>query len=251
MPTLAALYRYPVKGLSAEPLARTTLTPGGTVPFDRAYAIENGPSGFDPQTPKTLPKTQFLMLMRQARLAELHSRFDDTTHTLTIRRNGAVVVAARLDTGDGRRTIEAYFDAFAADDLRGPAKVLEAPGFSFSDSPHKVVSLINLETVRTLERLIGAPIHPLRFRANLYVEGLPAWQEFEWVGRGIVVGGAELTGTKRITRCAATNVDPETAARDLTIPRSLMKAYGHADCGIYLQVTDGGAIAVGDGVSNA
>src|SRR5690606_9757085 len=160
---------------------------------------ENGPSGFDRETPRTLPKTKFLMLMRQERLAELHSLFDDATHTLTIRRNGAIVTAARLDTAEGRRAIEASFDGFAARALRGPAKVLEAPGFSFSDSPQKVLSLINLETVRTLEREIGMPIHPIRFRANLYIEGVPAWTEFDWVGREIRVGNARLTGTKRIT----------------------------------------------------
>src|SRR5690606_12333000 len=125
----------------------------------------------------------------------------------------------------------------------------EEPGFSFSDSPRKVVSLINLETVRTLERKIGVPIHPIRFRANLYIEGVPAWTEFDWVGKEVRVGGARLTGTKRITRCAATNVNPDTAARDPTIPASLLKGHGHADCGIYLSVTGKGAIAVGDPVT--
>ena len=47
-PRIAALYRYPVKGLSPEPLERVSLQAGGTFPGDRAFAIENGPSGFDP-----------------------------------------------------------------------------------------------------------------------------------------------------------------------------------------------------------
>ena len=116
----------------------------------------------------------------------------------------------RLDTEDGRRAIEAFFDGFAAEDLRGAAKVLAAPGFSFSDVASKVVSLINLETVRAIGREIGANVHPLRFRGNLYVEGLPAWEEFGWVGKELAIGGVTFTVTKRIDRCAATNVDPET-----------------------------------------
>ena len=116
MSAIASIYRYPVKGLSAEPLARVTLTPGETIPFDRAYAIENGPSGFDPAAPRTLPKIHFLTLMRNERLAELATRFDDDTHTLTIRRKGAVVAEGRLDRAEGRHAIEAYFDAFAAED---------------------------------------------------------------------------------------------------------------------------------------
>jgi len=246
MPAVTTLYRYPVKGLSAEPLARVALTPGETFPFDRAYAIENGPSGFDPAAPRTLAKIHFLTLMRNERLAELVTSFDDATRTLTIRRGGAVVAEGRLDTEDGRRVIEAFFDEFAAEDLRGATKVLTAPGFSFSDVASKVVSLVNLETVRAIGREIGANVHPLRFRGNLHVEGLPAWGEFGWVGKEIAIGGVTFAATKRIDRCAATNVDPETAARDLTIPASLQRAYGHADCGIYLKVIAGGTLAVGD-----
>ena len=54
---------------------------------------------------------------------------------------------------------------------------------------------------------------------------------------------------KRIVRCAATNVDPATGVRDLEIPDTLMKTFGHADCGIYAEVVAGGAIAVGDRLS--
>jgi uncharacterized protein YcbX len=246
MSTVAALYRYPVKGLSAEPLARVALTPGETIPFDRAYAIENGPSGFDPAAPRTLAKIHFLMLMRNERLAQLVSRFDETTHTLTIHCGGAVVAEGRLDTEGGQRLIEAFFDRFAAEDLRGATKVLAAPGFSFSDVASKVVSLINLETVRAIGREIGATVHPLRFRGNLHIEGLPAWEEFGWLGKAVTIGGVTFAMTKRIERCAATNVDPETAARDLTIPASLLRAYGKADCGVYLKVIAGGTLAVGD-----
>jgi uncharacterized protein YcbX len=246
MPAISALYRYPVKGLSAEPLKSVTLTAGETIPFDRAWAIENGPSSFDPAAPRTLPKIAFLMLMRNDRLATLKTEFDDATRTLTIRQDGATVVEGNLDTAEGRRRIEAFFDDFEADELRGPTKVLEAPGFSFSDVAAKVVSLINLETVRVIGREIGAEVHPLRFRGNLYVEGLPAWDEFDWVGRRVAAGNAIFEVTKRIDRCAATNVDPESGVRDLTIPASLLRAYGHADCGIYLKVVAGGVVSVED-----
>jgi uncharacterized protein YcbX len=47
----SAIYRYPVKGLSPDRLSRTTLVAGQTIPCDRLYAVENGPSGFDPRTP--------------------------------------------------------------------------------------------------------------------------------------------------------------------------------------------------------
>ena len=190
MTQLTSIYRYPVKGLSAEKLHRVTLAVGETLPFDRAYAIENGPSGFDPAAPKHFPKIVFLMLMRHERLAELATAFDDATATLTIRKDGAVVAEGNLETDEGRSAIAAFFDTFAAKELKGPAKVLHGAGHSFSDSRHKVVSLINLETVRALGKDLGADLHPLRFRGNLYVEGMPAWAEFDWLGKTLQVSAS-------------------------------------------------------------
>jgi uncharacterized protein YcbX len=249
MATLAQVYRYPVKGLSAEALPRVTLSPGETIPFDRAWAIENGPSGFDAAVPKHLPKIVFLMLMRNERLAELATSFDETTRTLTVRRNGATELHASLDSEDGRRAIEAFFSAFAVDDLRGPPRVLAAAGHSFSDSPVKVLSLINLATVRSIGEQVGRDVHPLRFRANLYVEDVAPWSELDWVGRRVRIGPAEFTVKERIQRCAATNVNPVTAERDMAIPKSLQQALGHTDCGIYLKVETGGTLSVGDALS--
>jgi uncharacterized protein YcbX len=114
----------------------------------------------------------------------------------------------------------------------------------------KVVSIINLASVAALEDAAGAPVNPLRFRGNLYVAGWPAWHEFDLVGQQIAVGSSvRLKIVKRIVRCAATEVDPDTAMRDLPIPALLMQTYGHADCGVYAEVTTPGAIAVGDGIT--
>jgi uncharacterized protein YcbX len=246
MPHVAAIYRYPVKGLSPEPLDSVTLTPGETLPYDRAYAIENGPSGFDPGDPRTLPKIFYLMLLRNESLAALQTRFDEATSTLTIRHDGATVAEGNLGTPEGRGEIEKFFARYSANDLRGPPRILHAPGFSFSDVAKKVVSLINLESARTLGREIGAEVSPLRFRGNLHVEGMDAWDEFALATRTFAIGSVTFEGVKRIERCAATNVDPVTAKRDLTIPVSLLRAYGHTDCGVYLRVVTGGTIAVGD-----
>jgi uncharacterized protein YcbX len=130
-------------------------------------------------------------------------------------------------------------------ELRGPPKVLAAPGHSFSDVAAKVVSIINLASVAAIETVIGVPVDPLRFRANLYVAGWPAWRELDLVGQEIAVGDTRLKVTKRIRRCAATNVEPLTGIRDLAIPATLMRTFDHMDCGVYAQVMVGGEIAPG------
>jgi uncharacterized protein YcbX len=246
MATVSALYRYPVKGLSPEPLTRVALAAGGTLPFDRAWAVENGPSGFDPAAPVTLPKIVYLMLMRNSRLAALATRYDDATGVLTVRHGGEIVARGSLATAAGRRVIETFLAAFEADELKGAPRLVSAPDFSFSDYPKKVVSLINTATVAAMSREFGQDLDPLRFRGNVYVEGLPPWAEFDFVGAELTVGDTRCEVVKRIQRCAATDVNPRTAERDTSIPVSLVRAYGHSDCGIYLRVLAGGSIAVGD-----
>jgi uncharacterized protein YcbX len=241
-----AIYRYPVKGLSPQRLDRVALSPGQTLPADRLYAIENGPSGFDPAVPAYFPKQRFLMLMRNERLAALHTDYDEASHTLTIHWEGREAARGDLRTKHGRLAIEAFFRRFMPKDLRGPPKVLFGEGHSFSDVAKKVVSIINLASVAAVETAASAPVHPLRFRGNVYVAGWPAWHEFDLLDRELAVGGARLKVVKRIQRCAATEVDPDTGIRDVPVPRTLMDNFGHADCGVYAEVIGAGAIAIGN-----
>jgi uncharacterized protein len=243
---IQAIYRYPVKGLSPQALPRASLSAGATVPADRLYAIENGPTGFDPAAPAYFPKQRFLMLMRNERLAALQTDYDEPSHTLSIQWEGREAARGDLRTEEGRLAIEAFFRRFMPKDLRGPPKVLFGGGHSFSDVAKKVVSIINLASVAAAENAAGSPVHPLRFRGNVYASGWPAWHEFELLGHELILGNARLKVVKRIQRCAATEVDPGTGIRDLPIPRILMDNFGHADCGVYAEVIAGGDIVIGD-----
>lgn len=248
--SLAAIYRYPVKGLSADPLEQAELTPGGTLAWDRAFAIENGGREFDPLAPRFLPKSKFLMLARDERLAALQCRFDEAETSLTVLREGKQVARANLMQPVGRQLLEQFFAAYLGQELRGAPHVVHAEGHSFSDIPDKVVSIINLASVRDIERVARRSVDPLRFRGNLYLEGVPAWREADWVGQKIRVGGdVWLQVREPIGRCAATEVDPHSGQRDIPIPRTLMDAYGHMNCGVYAQVISLGTIAAGDPVA--
>ncbi|MBO0766250.1 MAG: MOSC domain-containing protein [Hyphomicrobiaceae bacterium] len=244
-PHVSTLYRYPVKGLTPERLDRVTLEPGETLPFDRAYAIENGPGRFDPDAPRHLPKINFVMLMRDERLATLRSRFDDSTHTLTISRGGKPVVSGQLSTPLGRQLIEQFIAAYMKAELRGAPKIVRAPGHSFSDVAAKCVHIVNLASVRELGRVIGRKVDPLRFRANVYLDGLAPWAELNWIDKAIGIGPARVQAFARTRRCAAPDVDPETGARDMAIPATLARTWAHQDFGIYATVIAGGVIAAG------
>lgn len=245
-PTVSSLHRYPVKGLGPQNLDMVELAPGETVLFDRAWAIENGPGRFDPENPKTLPKISFLMLMRNERLAALDSEFGEAEQTLTLLRGGRQVVKGALNTMIGRQLIEQFIAGYMPDDLRGAPRIVHAPGHSFSDVAEKCLHIVNLASVRELERTIGKPVDPLRFRANVYFDAREPWIEFDWVGEEIGLGPARLAVVARTERCDATNVDPGTGARDMAMPATLLRAYGHQDFGVYACVAGGGRVKPGD-----
>ena len=112
----------------------------------------------------------------------------------------------------------------------------------------KYVSLIGLESIRALEKHTGVPVDPIRFRANLYVDGTAPWDELAWVGKAIAIGTVQLRILAPITRCAATQVNPTTATRDLNVPKALQQAFDHIHMGVYTEVLDGGEVNLGDHV---
>jgi uncharacterized protein len=248
-PTVVSLHRYPVKGLSAEQLPSVALTAGEAVAFDRAYAIENGAGRFDATNPKFLPKVNFLMLMRHERLAALETAFDDASHTLTIRRDGRQVAKGALNTWLGRQLVEQFFAAYMKSELKGPPRIVSADGFHFGNIPQKALHLVNLATVRDLARIVDMPLDPLRFRANVYFDGLPPWEELKWVGRALQLGAARLDVFEPTNRCDAVNVNPQTAQRDAAIPPALKRSFGHVDLGVYAQVSQGGEVRPGDSLT--
>ena len=251
LPRINALYRYPVKGMSPEALETVRVDPDECFPSDRKYAIENGPGRFDALAPRHLPKINFLMLMRNERLATLKSVFDTETETLTVLRDDSPVATGQLSTPLGRKMIEQFLSSYFSRELRGAPRIVQAPGHSFSDVPLKCVHIVNLESIRALERVAGRTLDPLRFRANIYIDGAPAWSEFDWIGQQFNVGEARLKVFTRTERCDATNVDPHSAARDADVPAILSRHFGHSDFGVYATVKSGGNITTGDAMAPA
>jgi uncharacterized protein YcbX len=245
---IETLYRYPVKGLSPERLERAALSAGGYFPGDRLFAIENGPSGFDAAEPVHQPKIKYLMLMRNESLARLKTRYDDASGDLVIHEGGREILRAATASDEGHAAISRFFSGFMPEELRGEPKLLTAPPtYRFTDSRSGFVSIINLASVADLEGRLGQPVDPLRFRGNLTVSGLAPWAENDLVGRDNEgPEGLKLQVIKRIERCAATNVDPDSGARDMQIPKALMQNYGHVDCGIYCHIIAGGTLKEGD-----
>jgi hypothetical protein len=237
--------RYPVKGLSPEYLETVELSIGAGLPDDRRFAFAQGDGAFDPADAKWLPKRNFACLAVNARIAAVHAAYDARTGTLLLRA-GEERLAADLNDPAGRASAAAWIERFLGEEARGGITLAEAPGHAFTDIPEKAVSLIGLASIGELGSRHGVSLDPLRFRANILFSGAAPFAELDWVGREALLGRARLRIFQRIQRCAATEVNPETAERDAKPPLWLRKDYGHADMGIYGVVIEAGRVAVGD-----
>lgn len=245
------LYRYPVKGLTGEALETLELIAGEGIAGDRAVAISRQAGSFDTNTPLARPKTEFLMLARNEALAALDATYDETSDTLTLAQDGAPPLTASLATDEGRASIENFFKSYLGDETLTP-QIVRAKGHKFTDVSvvsqeiMRAVSLINLNSIRALEDAIGQPVDLRRFRANIYFDHLPAWAELEWPGQNIQIGSACAKALFRTRRCAATQVNPDTAARDIDLPTELHKHFGHVDMGVYVEILSGAEVAIDD-----
>jgi uncharacterized protein YcbX len=240
------LYRYPVKGLTAEALEAVQLSQGQCLPHDRRFALAQGDNPFDPTRPAWVPKTLFGCLAVNAKLALLHSAFDPKTGQLAIRGPDGTPFHGDTRTEAGRAAIAGFLTRFLGEEARGTPRLLEAPGHNFTDVAVKCVSIIGLASLAALEQAAGTRLDPLRFRANIYVSGGAPWAEFGLLGQEIQLGAARLRVFKRIVRCPATQVNLETGERDADPPAWLRRHFGHGDLGVYAEVLEGGRVAVGD-----
>ncbi|WP_299212048.1 MOSC domain-containing protein [uncultured Tateyamaria sp.] len=248
--TIKELNRFPVKGLSADPLTFVNLVAGEGIPGDRLFGFARFNSGFDPKDPKPLPKDRFVVLLKVAGLAGLRTTFHDETQELEIRQGDNTQTFDMRDPEASTKAARHLHEALELSDPHPPTFVSSAP-HRFTDvsvvSPQMMnaISVLNLNSVRDMEERIGAKIHPDRFRANVVIDGLPPYAELDAVGNVLDFGEVSFRILSRTKRCAATEVNPETAERDLKIPYLLRKELGHTDMGVYVEVVSGGTLNVG------
>lgn len=245
MPVLKRIYRYPIKGLSAQPLAHVDIEAKKPLSHDRVFALVRPGAPFDSNDPKWGKKGLFVMLMLEEALARVQTSLNVETLQLTISRDNQQLLVADLADDRARAKVEDIIWQLVPAFRSAPTLVRARSGH-FMDKPDNVISLINLATVRSLEQQWGYKIDPLRFRANLYIDGAKPWEEFEWVGSDIQIGDGLFRVDRRNGRCGATNVNPETGRRDLDLPSALRAAFGHKELGVYLIARQACRVTAGD-----
>ncbi len=192
------------------------------------------------------------MLVRNEKLAQLRTHFDVESGVLAIAENGRGLLRAPITAAKGCELVAEFFTDFLGDATKAPLPVVAAPGHAFADARRKpnattdqYASLIDHASLAALEAASRSILSG--FRANIYFDGPSAWSEHDWIDSEIAIGAARLRVISPITRCAATQVNPAIAERDLDIVAALGHSFDHTNMGVYAEVVAGGEIAVGDG----
>lgn len=249
MPTLRDIFRHPVKSLGEEALGSVALTAVRPLPWDRAWAILHGGSAREPATGSWRSRQNFVVQAMVAELARVVVAFDADTRRLSL----AHPVAGHAEIEDpdseaGARALTRWIAPLASATQPGPYRVARARDGALTDEPDGHVLICSTASRAALEEMAGQPLAPIRFRANLWLDGLDPWEELGWIGGEIAVGEARLRIIRRCERCNATAASPETGARDVQVPALLRRRLGHMDFGVYAQVTTGGVVRTGDPV---
>jgi hypothetical protein len=259
MPQVAALYRYPVKGFTPEACDSLTIGADGRVAGDRVLGVRF--ADCEAADDAWSPKREMLVLMNTPGLARLSVAFDPARQRLRMSADGAVLVDAALDAA-GRNLIAGVLEQFARDldeqplrdhPERLPLRVI-GDGITprFHDNPEGTVSLHGRASVEALGGALRDPaLSERRFRSNIAVEGLPAWEELGWLGRSVQIGDLTFSVVKEKVRCLATHANPATGQRDQPVMTTLVDTFGHEQpmMGVSLMpIAGGGTIRLGDEV---
>ncbi|MDC3088573.1 MOSC domain-containing protein [Alphaproteobacteria bacterium] len=248
------IIRYPIKGLSGENLEKIILEKNQVLPGDREFAFSRSYVTYEKNNPVYLRKTNFLALVKEDKLAKLETKFNPKSMELIVKLDNQIVVNEILLKEENIKKVETFFQNYLNLGIDNKPKLVQGIKIqnnnnlthSFSDIPDKAVSIINLNTISEFEKKLGKKIAPSRFRGNLLIDNGNPWEEFNWIGKKISVGNSILEVFKKTQRCAATNVNPENAIRDINIPNEINIHYGHLDLGVYARVIKTGLVSISD-----
>lgn len=244
---LAHICRHPIKSVGYEELARAALTPGRTLPFDRAWAVAHEAAGFNGAPGGWEPKLKFLRGWAEGALMAIRARFDEATQTITLTHPQRPTLTVRLpEEGD---SVVDWLRPLWPERRPAPSRlVARADGGALTDVPDPWISILSLTSNRILGQRLGQDLSMHRWRGNLWIDGLAPWEEFDLIDRELAIGEARLKVMQRITRCRATCANPETGRLDADTLGALEAGYDHQDFGVYALVTRPGIIAPGDTV---
>ncbi len=259
---VVALYRYPVKSLPAEPCDSLEIAEDGRVVGDRVLGFRFDDAG-PPHDTEWRRKTWFASLQHSPALALVRCGYDPQSRRLWLSPpDSDEVIEGSVDEVGDRLRIEHKFNEWYATLVDTPSAMgrrklplrLVGDGTSgrFHDTSAGLTTLHSRESLGELAKAAGlAEISELRFRSNIAIQGINAWEEFGWIGHDIRIGEVGFRVRKTVTRCLATHAEPATGERDIDVMGALTRVIGQSEPQFAVSVAarNPGVISLGDEVT--
>ena len=242
---VAEIWRHPVKAHGRERMDQVTLTAGKSMPWDRVWAVAHERSCFDPENPSWNPPGDFSRGASSPRLQQIECVTDPAYRTITFSHPDCASITINPDDHGQACEFIQWVTPLSLGARLLPARLVKAPGEAMTDTGYQSISLINLNSHKAIAQHLGQEISSLRWRGNLLIEGLPAWEELTWPGKTLRLGDIELEVIEPIGRCRMTEANPETGIRDADTLKALREGFDHQDCGVYVKVKTGGLLMQG------
>ncbi|MEX0281556.1 MAG: MOSC domain-containing protein [Arenibacterium sp.] len=241
--TVSSLWRHPIKSHGREALDKVTFRQGETMPGDRVWAVAHEASKADDSAWSVC--ANFTRIAGSPALMAITSALDELSGRVTLRHPDR----PDLDF-DPETETQAYLDWIApllSGARAAPRRFVRVPGRGMTDSDFPSVTLCNMASHRAVEQRLGRPVSIHRWRGNLWFDGLPLWEEFDWMTRNVQIGEAIFRIQERTDRCIATSANPETGRRDADL-LEVLHHWGHEDFSVRAEVIEGGTVSIGDEV---
>ena len=238
------IWRHPVKSHGREELEKVLLSVGRTMPWDRTWAVAHSESAAD--NTNWVHCSNFSRGAKAPSLMAINAKLDEETQTITLTHPNRPTLTFRPDTETAK--LLDWVAPLMPENRAQSARILRVPDRGMTDTEFPSISLNSLASNRAVGAKTDDELSPLRWRGNIWFDGVPAWDEFNWIGKTIRVGQAEILVRERITRCLATTANPVNGARDVDTLKTLQDNWGHQDFGVYGEVQKTGKIEIGDPV---
>ena len=252
MPFISKLYFSPVKSLSFQQVNRCKIVKDIGIKYDREIAFTRNA---DLKFAKELEinsyarnHKDFLSLKNTITLNKYSFYRDENKLTLYLKEKKIIEINLQ---NDSEHILLCEKLAEIEEKIRPPTYLLQNKEFPFFDTTHSkethnTISLINLNSIKDLSKILHEEIEYERFRGNIYIENIHPWKEREWIGKIVTINNVRFVVDSHIPRCSATNLKPKTDINTINLPLEIKKIYNHSDMGVYLKPLENGLIQKDD-----
>ncbi|MEM6589684.1 MAG: MOSC N-terminal beta barrel domain-containing protein [Pseudomonadota bacterium] len=244
MASIRAIWRHPIKAHGRENVPRVHLTEGQTMPWDRRWAVAHELSDADGS--EWAPCRKFTRASSAPSVQGISAQMNESLGRLTLSHPDLDDLC--FDPDREQNAFLSWVRQIMPASKPQSVRLVRSAAQGMTDTNYPSISFINLASHAAVARLTSPDLSLQRWRCNVHMDGLEAWDEFDWVGKTIRAGEAELRIQEPIERCQVPAANPATGTADTDILGTLMRGFGHVNFGISAVVTKSGGLAVGDTV---